>query len=164
VAELLAHVRDRFGIADRVSIVRPVPLAELALLYSACDVFVLVPEVRVRGRSVDSEGFGLVFLEASASGRPVIGSTVAGCREAVIDGGTGFLVPSGDAAALRRAIERVCGDPGLAASLGRAGRAVVASAGGWPRLARQTLDAYRDVVAGNGHAVTAEPPAVVAPG
>ncbi len=155
---------ERWGMAGRVSMIGPVAIEELALLYGACDVFVLVPELRTSGATVDSEGFGLVFLEASASGKPVIGSTAAGCREAVIDGGTGLLVAAGDASGISAAIGRICGDRALAAELGRAGRAFVAAAGGWPRLARQTLDAYHDVVAGHGDGTAVEPAAVVAPG
>ena len=69
------------------------------------------------------EGFGLVALEAMERGRPVIASAVGGLPEIVDDGGTGFLVPAGDADALADAVVRLASDPGRAVAMGAAGRA-----------------------------------------
>jgi glycosyltransferase involved in cell wall biosynthesis len=69
------------------------------------------------------ENCPLVVLEAMASGRPVIASSVGGIPELVRDGSEGLLVPQGDAGALRAAIERLHGDAGFAVSMGRNGRA-----------------------------------------
>jgi type III pantothenate kinase len=96
---------------------------------------------------VDSEGFGLVYLEAAACGAAVIASDGAGCREAVVDGCTGLLVPPGDPATLAEALGRVLRDRSLAESMGRAGSAFVHASGGWARLAGETFDVYRAVVA-----------------
>jgi phosphatidyl-myo-inositol dimannoside synthase len=132
------------GPRRRVRFVRHVSGPELAVLYNACDLFVLVPEQRRSRAGLDSEGFGLVYHEAGACGRPVIGADAAGCREAVIDGVTGLLVPPGDPAALALAMARLLADPDLAARMGRAGLAHVRAAGGWERTAALLLTAMTD--------------------
>ena len=67
--------------------------------------------------------FARPAIEASAMGRPVVASDLAGIRELVRDGDTGLLVPAGDAARLGEALRRVLEDPSLASRLGAAGRA-----------------------------------------
>ena len=69
------------------------------------------------------EGFGVVCAEAMAHGRPVVASAVGGLRDLVVDGETGLLVPPGDVAALRNALERLLGDAELRRRLGDAARA-----------------------------------------
>jgi glycosyltransferase involved in cell wall biosynthesis len=66
-----------------------------------------------------SEGFGRVVVEAFVRGRGVVGSAVGGIADLVRDGENGLLVPSGDPAALAVALERVLGDPAVAARLSR---------------------------------------------
>jgi glycosyltransferase involved in cell wall biosynthesis len=68
------------------------------------------------------EGFPNVLLEAAAAAKPVVAARVTGSVDAVVDGGTGLLVPAGDAAALAAALDRILGDPQLAANLGAAAR------------------------------------------
>ena len=68
------------------------------------------------------EGYGVVAREAMAWGRPVVASAAGGLTDAVEDGVTGLLVPPGDVAALRAALERLLGDAGLRARLGAAAR------------------------------------------
>jgi len=73
-----------------------------------------------------SEGFGLAAAEAAACGIPVVAASSSSLPEIVVHEKTGLLVPAGDAAALRRAVDRLLTDPVLAATLGRAGRDRVA--------------------------------------
>ncbi|MFH1496622.1 MAG: glycosyltransferase family 4 protein [Verrucomicrobiota bacterium] len=91
--------------------------------YAGADLFALtsVPH----GHSV--EGFGLVYLEASAQGLPVVAHAIGGVPEAVQDGVTGLLVPPDDLAALTGALARLIRDPALRAALGEAGRERAAS-------------------------------------
>jgi glycosyltransferase involved in cell wall biosynthesis len=78
------------------------------------------------------EGLPKSALEAAACGRPLVTSDVPGCREAVIDGVTGFLVPPRDATALAAALKTLIDDPDLRARMGAAGR---------ERTAREFADA-----------------------
>jgi phosphatidylinositol alpha-1,6-mannosyltransferase len=139
----LAEAIESSRMRGRVSLVGAVSKQELALLYNACDVFVLTPSTRIIGDGLDSEGFGLVYLEAAACGKPVIGSEAGGCGEAIVHGCTGFLVPPDDAGAIAEALGRLLGDAGLARQFGQSGRALVRASGGWRRLARETCDVYR---------------------
>lgn len=68
------------------------------------------------------EGYGVVAREAMAHGRPVVATRVGGLAEAVVDGETGLLVPPGDIAALRTALEVLLADAGLRSRMGAAGR------------------------------------------
>lgn len=94
------------------------PDEELATAYDQADIFAMtsVPH----GSSV--EGFGLVYLEASAHGLPVIAHATGGVGEAVIDGTTGLLISPDDPAALTAVFARLIQDPALRHRLGGAGR------------------------------------------
>jgi glycosyltransferase involved in cell wall biosynthesis len=106
---------------------------ELVKLYERAAV-VVCPSLR--------EGFGVVCLEAMAHGRPVVASAVGGLLDLVVDGETGLLVPPGDVAALRAAIERLLGDPELRRRLGAAGRRRAAERFSWDAVTRETLELY----------------------
>ena len=77
------------------------------------------------------EGYGVVAREAMAHGRAVVATAVGGLADAVEDGETGTLVPPGDLAALRSAIERLLADEPLRRRLGAAGRARAATVYSW---------------------------------
>ena len=90
------------------------------------------------------EGFGIVYLEAAASGIPSIGTKESGAVDAVIDGETGILVePTVESVAA--ALERLLSDPRLAHRLGEAGR-LRAQASSWEANARSVLDLYDTVL------------------
>lgn len=90
-----------------------VPPSELGSYYDRAAV-VVVPSRR--------EGYGMTAREAMAHGRPVVATAVGGLVDAIEDGVNGLLVPAGDVAALRRALERLLGDAGLRRRLGIAAR------------------------------------------
>jgi glycosyltransferase involved in cell wall biosynthesis len=110
-----------------------VPHDELLRLYERAAV-VACPSRR--------EGFGVACLEAMAAGRPVVASAVGGLRDLVVDGETGLLVPPGDVAALRAALERLLADTGLRERLGRAARERVLAEFTWKRYAEDIRRAY----------------------
>jgi D-inositol-3-phosphate glycosyltransferase len=99
---------ETLGVADRVRFVQPQPHHLLATYYRAADV-VLVPS--------RSESFGLVALEASACGTPVVATAVGGLLSLVDDGVNGFLVPERDGEMFARRAAQILGDAELAARM-----------------------------------------------
>jgi glycosyltransferase involved in cell wall biosynthesis len=93
------------------------------------------------------EGYGVVCAEAMAHGRPVVASAVGGLRDLVVDGETGLLVPPGDRAALRAALERLLADRALRDRLGRAARERARSALSRQRATELTIETYLDALA-----------------
>lgn len=94
------------------------PDDELSRIYDRADIFGMTSVDY--GRSV--EGFGLVYLEAAAHGLPVVGHSVGGVAEAVVEGETGFLVPPHHPAQLTAAFEKLISSRQLRETMGRAGR------------------------------------------
>jgi glycosyltransferase involved in cell wall biosynthesis len=93
------------------------------------------------------EGFGVVCAEAMAHGRAVVATPVGGMRDLVEDGVTGLVVPTGDVAALREALERLLTDAGLRKRLGDAARERVRQTLSSDKWTDETLRAYRDALA-----------------
>ncbi len=114
-----------------------VPHAELGPWYERAAV-VVVPSRR--------EGYGMVAREAMAYGRPVVATAVGGLVDAVEDGVTGLLVPTGDETALRAAIERLLGDAELRERLGAGARARAEASFSGSSESAAMLAAYRDVL------------------
>jgi phosphatidylinositol alpha-1,6-mannosyltransferase len=128
--QLEASVAER-GLGDRVFFAGAVPESELPSYYAACDMF-LMPN---RVDDGDVEGFGMVFLEAAASGKPVIGGRSGGVPEALEDGATGFLVEGTEIAAVAAAIRRLASSARLRRQMGDAGRARVLQSFTWDAAA-----------------------------
>jgi len=114
-----------------------VPGPALAEYYAAADVFAM--PCRTRGGGLDVEGLGIVFLEASATGLPVIAGDSGGAPETVRPEQTGLVVDGRDTAAVAAACVRLLTDPALADRLGRAGRAWVRSAWTWNESAERLV-------------------------
>ena len=109
----LADLAEETGVERHVHFLSGLSYEELAACYAHCEMFALPS----RG-----EGFGLVYLEAMASGKPVIGGAHGGAPEVIEDGKTGYLVPHGDAAQLATAIETLLSDASLREEMGRRGK------------------------------------------
>ncbi len=92
------------------------------------------------------EGFGMACAEAMAYGRPVVASAVGGLLDLVVDGETGLLVPPGDVAALRAALERLLADRELRRRLGSAGRERARRLLSWQAATDATIAAYEAAV------------------
>lgn len=116
------------GMRERVRFLGSVAREELRALYRACDCF-LMPSRQLPGGDV--EGFGIVFLEANASGKPVVAGRSGGIPDAVQDGVTGFLVDPEDPEAIAQAVTRLLTDTDLARRMGSAGRRRVEQRFNW---------------------------------
>jgi glycosyltransferase involved in cell wall biosynthesis len=93
------------------------------------------------------EGYGVAARQAMAYGRPVVATAAGGLADAVVDGETGLVVPVGDAAALRSALERLLGDAELRARLGAEARRRAGELFGLETAARATIAAYEAALA-----------------
>lgn len=92
------------------------------------------------------DGFPVACAEAMAHGRAVVATAVGGLPDMIVHGETGFLVPPGDPAALRAAIDRLLADPELRQRLGAAARLRIEELCGWDRVIDRTLEAYEAAV------------------
>jgi len=122
-----------------------VPEEELPRYYRAGDVFAMPCRTRLGGLEV--EGWGNVFIEAAACGRPVVVGDSGGARESLVDGATGLLVEGTDVAAVGDAVASLLEDPARAEAMGAAGRARVERHFTWPRAAAQLAGWLREAVA-----------------
>lgn len=111
-----------YGLQDRVIFLGVYPHQKVLDLMQKAIVLV---QPSLTARTGDAEGLGIVFLEASASGIPVVGTQHGGIPEAVVDGVTGFLVPERDADALAEKLLVLLSDKSLREEMGRAGRKMV---------------------------------------
>jgi len=118
--EQLAH---KHKIQENIIFVGNVTDENLHEYYQACDVFVMLSRDRVNKHGgILGEGFGIVFLEAGACGKPVIGSKSGGIPDAIVNGETGYLVDPTDLNAVVTAITNLLHDDNLAQRLGNCGR------------------------------------------
>ncbi len=87
-----------------------------------------------------------ILLEAAATGRPIVSTDIAGCREVVEHEVNGLLVPPGDSLALADAVERLINDVGLRARMGQSGRRIAEKKFSDALIANQTIATYRLLV------------------
>ncbi len=131
--ESLRRLTRSVGVEDHVVFTGGVPSAELAAHHTIADVFAM--PCRTRGAGLDVEGLGIVYLEASASGVPVIAGASGGAPETVREGETGHVVNGRSVSAVAESVISVLEDRDRAAAMGVAGRAWVAEQWRWDVLA-----------------------------
>ncbi|MFE9922998.1 glycosyltransferase family 4 protein [Streptomyces sp. NPDC005774] len=121
------------GVAGSVRFTGAVPWSELPAHYGAGDVFAM--PCRTRRGGLDVEGLGIVYLEASATGLPVVAGDSGGAPDAVLDGGTGWVVRGDTPAESADRVITLLADPELRHRMGERGRAWVEQKWRWDLLA-----------------------------
>lgn len=129
----LTRLARETGVAEHVIFTGTVPWKELPAHYAAGDVFAM--PCRTRRAGLEVEGLGIVFLEASASGLPVVAGDSGGAPDAVMPGRTGYVVDGRDGEAVTEAIGGLLANPDRARAMGAAGRAWVELTWRWDVLA-----------------------------
>jgi len=140
----LEKLAGAMGVKDRVIFAGRVAADDLPDIYALSDVFVMPSRERLD--SDDVEGFGLVFLEASACAKPVVGSWSGGVPDAVVDGVTGLLVNPQYPEEIAKALSRLLLERDFAIQLGRQGRSRVVSEFNWAHVADQVQGVLGGVV------------------
>ena len=135
---LEARARER-GVMDRVQFRGWVSPQELDQAYATATAFALPAVVDKRG---DTEGLGMVLLEAMSYYVPVVTTAMGGITDIVDNEQTGLIVPPNDADALAAALRRLIDDRALAARLGAAGEEVIEQRFSWPRIIDQFAAIY----------------------
>ncbi|GAB3302562.1 glycosyltransferase [Epidermidibacterium keratini] len=139
----LRALANTHRVSDAVVFAGRPPSKELAEYYAACDVFAM--PCRTRRGGLDVEGLGMVYLEAAATGVPVVAGTSGGAPEAVEQGITGTVLRDAtDRSEIAGVLVRLLSDRTLAAQQGAAGRAWVEREWTWERQGER----LREILAG----------------
>lgn len=136
VAEVRASIPA--SLRDRVRLLGLVDEADKARLYASGTVY-CAPNTR-------GESFGIVLIEAMATGTPVVASDLEAFRRVLEDGRAGVLTPVGDAAALAGALADLLGDPDRRSALAARGRALVEQYD-WSRVTARIVEVYETAIA-----------------
>ena len=129
----LRRLAEETGVAASVHFTGAVPWSELPAHYGAGDVFAM--PCRTRRGGLDVEGLGIVYLEASATGLPVVAGDSGGAPDAVLDGETGWVVRGASHDDTADRVVTLLGDPELRRRMGERGRAWVEEKWRWDLLA-----------------------------
>lgn len=139
--DLLKEIIRKYNLEDSVKFFDNLTDEELIKFYHRSLFFLLTPV----NHNNDFEGFGLVYLEAGACGKAVIGSLDCGAEDAVQDGRTGILVPQNDIEKTGEAISALLKNLGLAEKFGKEGR-IFAQKMSWENTIRNYLRIYKDAL------------------
>jgi phosphatidylinositol alpha-1,6-mannosyltransferase len=131
--ETLRGLAERLRVSEHVTFTGGIPAADLPAYHAMADVFAM--PCRTRGAGLDVEGLGIVFLEASATGVPVIAGYSGGAPETVQHNKTGLLVDGRSVNQIADAVTELLADPDRAATMGAAGREWVTAHWRWDALA-----------------------------
>lgn len=131
----LEKLAERTGVEGSVRFTGAVPWEELPAHYGAGDVFAM--PCRTRRGGLDVEGLGIVYLEASATGLPVVSGDSGGAPDAVLDGETGWVVCGGSSDEAADRVVTLLQDPAMRARMGARGREWVEEGWRWDLLAEK---------------------------
>lgn len=140
--DYLQRLADGLGVGARLHLLGHVKAEDLPRWYNACALFAM-PNRDIEG---DTEGFGLVFLEAGACERPVLAGTAGGTASAVVDGVTGLRVDGESLEAVQHGLARLLQDPAAASEMGQKARARVRD----NFVHERRVNELRDLVEGRG--------------
>ncbi len=132
--DYLSELAKELGVFERLHLLGHVSPEDLPRWYNACNVFVM-PNREING---DTEGFGMVFLEAAACGKPAIAGQAGGTEAAVVDGKTGFRVDGNRTEHVASALVRLLGDSALSKIIGLAGYNRALNEFSWDQVAFKT--------------------------
>jgi phosphatidylinositol alpha-1,6-mannosyltransferase len=141
--ERLEKLAQKTGVADRVRLLGEVTDDDLPLAYNLATAYVGVSR---RADMIGVEGFGISFVEASASGLPIVAGNSGGVPDAVRDGETGFLVEPEDPAAVAERVTELLANPNLARTIGQAGRRAVETYYNWDRVMKDLRAIEAEVI------------------
>jgi phosphatidylinositol alpha-1,6-mannosyltransferase len=135
--ERLRRLAAELGVQEKVIFAGAIPDGDLPEAYATANLYAGPSRV---DNEINVEGFGISFLEAAASGLPVVAGDSGGVRSAVRDGETGIVLPPDDVDAWSTTLAALLRDPSRQELLGSAGRAAVETFYNWDRVARDTRD------------------------
>ncbi|MGC9400541.1 MAG: glycosyltransferase [Anaerolineae bacterium] len=141
--ESLQKQAKELGIADRVTFLDYIPDDDLPAYYTVADLFISPSVVDSQG---DTEGLGMVLLEALACETPCVASAVGGILDIIEDGKTGFFVEPGDSAAIAEKAWQLIDDEVLRQKMGKQGRLSVERQFSWQVKAQEILKMYQRVI------------------
>ena len=134
----LKNLSIKYKVQDKVIFAGYVKDEELQLYYNVCDLFIMLSR-ETQGVNPGTEGYGLVFIEANACGKPTIGSLSGGIYDAVIDKKTGFLINAENSKEIVSKIKLILNDNSLSSTLGQNGRERVESELNYEFMAQKML-------------------------
>jgi phosphatidyl-myo-inositol dimannoside synthase len=139
----LKNLARELGVADKVIFAGPLPDEDIPEVYATSTIYTGPSRI---DNEINAEGFGISFLEASASGLPVVAGDSGGVRSAVRDGETGIVLPALDVDAWTSTLADLLRSESRREALGHAGRRAVEAFYNWERVARDTRDFTLQVV------------------
>jgi len=137
----LLKIIKKEGLTKNVKFLGNINENELIKLYHLSKIFLLTP------RTINNvfEGFGLVYLEANACGKPVIGTYGCGAEDAIINNYNGLLVPQDNPKKTAEAIKCLLDNPAFAKKLGENGKKRAKELS-WKNIAKKIIEIYKDVI------------------
>ncbi len=136
----LMDIAKELNISHAVEFVGRKSGDDLVAYFQMCDIYVHTPRIV----DLKFEGFGIVYLEASACGKPIVATDAGGVRDAVLDGETGLIAPDGDIDGVANHIIHLLNTPQYALSLGEAGKAY-AQANDWHCIVKAFQNLYTKI-------------------
>jgi len=137
------NLAENLNLKNRIIFAGGIPGKELPYYYKDCDIFILPAIIDTKG---DTEGLGIVILEAMATGKPVIGSAVGGIVDIIDDGKNGYLVKQKNPDDITDKINYLIKAPSVREALGIAGRKKIENQFSWDKVVERTIDVYAQVL------------------